>query len=102
MPGMKKRINVSIEQAHYEYLKRHPEINLSGLIQKTLNDMMSNPGNRETKQPQRDNLPLRALTNKIEASKRTVECDKCGYTWEYSGKRKRIQCLECGHRITLT
>lgn len=28
-----------------------------------------------------------------------VECDKCGYVWDYSGQLARATCPSCGHKV---
>lgn len=37
---MTKRVMISIPDAQWEYLHKHPEIRLSGLVQQTVNKIM--------------------------------------------------------------
>ena len=37
---MAKRVMISIPDAQWEYLHKHPEIRLSGLVQQTVNKIM--------------------------------------------------------------
>jgi hypothetical protein len=36
---MTKRVMISIPDAQWEYLRKHPEIRLSGLVQQTINKL---------------------------------------------------------------
>jgi hypothetical protein len=38
---MAKRVMISIPDAQWEYLRNHPEIRLSGLVQKTISKLMT-------------------------------------------------------------
>ena len=44
---MAKRVMISIPDVQWEYLHKHPEIRLSGLVQQTINKIMVEEGVKE-------------------------------------------------------
>ena len=45
--SMAKRVMISIPDVQWEYLRKHPEIRLSGLVQQTINKIMVEEGVKE-------------------------------------------------------
>lgn len=93
----KKKVSITLDNASLDWLERHPEINLSGLVRAVIHSRMTDQFNTGP-----EVVVSNQILPEIEAEGAVkVKCGKCGFSWDYTGKRSKVQCLECGHRINV-